>query len=81
VANKPYEADKAKANEADKAKANDANTTVVANEANEANETIVANEATDAVDADLVMRPTRPMWAKETAKPRAFTESDEKDIN
>ncbi len=56
MANKPYEADKAKANEADKAKADEADEAIVANEATDADKADLANEA------DMVMRQMRPMW-------------------
>jgi hypothetical protein len=56
VADKPYEADKAKANEADKAKANEADKTIMANEAADADKADLADEA------DMVMRQSRPMW-------------------
>jgi hypothetical protein len=48
VANKPYEADKAKANEADKAKADEANEIIVANEAANADEADLTDKAVDA---------------------------------
>ncbi len=56
MANKPYEADKTKANGADKAKANEAGKAIAANEATDTDKADLADKA------DMVMRQTRPMW-------------------
>ncbi len=51
VAKEAYEA-----NKADEAKANETDEAIVADEATETDEAYLANKA------DMVMRPTRPMW-------------------
>jgi hypothetical protein len=60
VANKPNEADKAKANEADEAKANEANKAIMAKADLAANEVHEADNATVVVKADEATMP-RPM--------------------